>query len=418
MNSDAQNAPHTTGPSSSWRAELDSIVDALTPRIQQVREHLHAHPELSGEEFETTAFIRTQLDEHRYDFQTGPEGRGLIATAKDADTNSLVALRADIDALPIQDTKRTPYASQTPGVMHACGHDAHAASVLGAVWATEQALDAGLLVRPLSYRAIFQPAEETNRGALEMCAAGALDGVRAIFGAHMDPSRLAGQIGVREGIFTADCVELAIRIVGKGGHAARPHESLDPIAAGAQLISSLYSFVPRGADSHDPVVLSFGAIHAGDSSNSIPDELTMRGTLRTLSPYARERAKDHIQRLSEGLASASTTGISISYTDGPPALVNDSKLARLIAREARDAFGEANVCDIPTPSMGGEDFANYLDRAPGAMFRVGCASGDETVPLHSPQFDVAPEALAVAAKVLVRTAIAWMEQSAGDGAGQ
>jgi amidohydrolase len=204
-------------------------------------------------------------------------------------------------------------------------------------------------------------------------------------------------------------VAIEIEIVGKGGHAARPHESLDPIATAAQLISSLYSFVPRGADSHEPVVLSFGAIHAGDSCNSIPDRLMLRGTLRTLSPYARERAQEHIRRLGDGLASASTTAISIVFTEGPPALANDAALTRLIAREAGDALGADHVHSIPTPSMGGEDFANYLAHVPGAMFRVGCAASDPPVPLHSPRFDVAPQALAVAAKILARTAIAWTD---------
>ncbi len=397
-------------PSSAWRARLDALVDEVQTRMQQVREHLHRHPELSGDEYETTRYLRSLLDETRFNIRTGPDGRGLMVDTSTASADPIIALRADLDALPIQDAKAVPYKSTKPGVMHACGHDGHAASLLGAVWALEAARDAGVFGFPFAYRAIFQPAEESNKGALEMCAAGALNGVGAIIGAHMDPSRAPGTVGVRDGVFTADCVELGIRIVGRGGHAARPHESLDPVAVAAQLITSLYLFVPRGADSHDPVVLSFGAIRGGDAPNSIPDEVVLRGTLRTMSPASRKKAIDHIKRLSEGLANASTTQIEITTIEGPPALTNDTYLSSLIAHEARQLLGEERVQQIEKPSMGGEDFANYLTHIPGAMFRVGCRGGEAPPPLHSPRFDIDPLALSVSAKLLARTACAWMEQ--------
>jgi len=410
MTSRTHSSSHPEPPSSGWGETLDTLVDELLPRMQRVREHLHEHPELSGQEFETTQYIRSQLDKDQFRLRTGPDGRGLIVDAGPTPSSAVIALRADIDALPIQDVKDTPYKSTKSGIMHACGHDAHTASVLGAVWAIEVARERGLMSCQIAYRAIFQPAEETNKGALEMCDADALEGVGAIIGAHMDPSRPAGIVGVRDGVFTADCVELGIRITGRGGHAARPHESLDPVAVAAQLITSLYLFVPRGADTHDPVVLSFGAIHGGDAPNSIPDEVMLRGTLRTMSPESRKSAIDHIRRLGDGLATASTTGIEITTIEGPPALINDADLSSLIAQEARQSQGDAHVHQIPKPSMGGEDFANYLATVPGAMFRVGCGAGNPSPPLHSPRFDVEPKALAVTARILARAVCAWTEE--------
>lgn len=411
MNSRIENSAHVDTPSGApWRKQLDVLVQNVQPRMQQVREYLHAHPELSGREFATTRYIRSQLDEDRFSIRTGPDGRGLIVDAQPTQTRTVIALRADIDALPIQDAKNVSYRSSESGVMHACGHDGHAASVLGAIWALEAARDSGILPCPVSYRAIFQPAEETNKGAIEMCEAGALDGVGAIIGAHMDPSRAAGTVGIREGVFTADCVELGIRITGRGGHAARPHESLDPVAVAAQLITSLYLFVPRGADSQDPVVLSFGAIHGGEGANSIPDEVILRGTLRTMTSTSRIQAVEHIRRLANGLATASTTVIEISTIEGPPALTNDTYLSSLLAQEARHCLGADHVQPIAKPSMGGEDFANYLATVPGAMFRTGCRGGDAPPPLHSPRFDIDPLALGATAKVLARTVCAWTEE--------
>ncbi len=411
MNSRIENSVHADPPSGdSWRTKLDALVDDIQPRMQHVREYLHVHPEVSGQEFETTQYIRSQLDEERLSIRLGPDGRGLIVDTLPTQTSAVIALRADIDALPIQDAKDVSYRSTRPGVMHACGHDAHAASVLGAIWALETARASGILPGPLSYRAIFQPAEETNKGAIEMCDAGALNGVGAIIGAHMDPSRAAGTVGIRDGVFTADCVELEIRIKGRGGHAARPHESLDPVAVAAQLITSLYLFVPRGTDSQDPVVLSFGAIHGGHGANSIPDEVTLRGTLRTMTSTSRMQAVEHIRRLSHGLATASATVIEISTIEGPPALTNDTHLSSLLADEARHCLGADHVQQIAKPSMGGEDFANYLATVPGAMFRAGCRGGDSPTPLHSPRFDIDPLALSTTAKILARTVCAWTEE--------
>jgi amidohydrolase len=217
---------------------------------------------------------------------------------------------------------------------------------------------------------------------------------------------------VRAGAFTADCVELAIRVTGKGGHAARPHESQDPIATAAQLISSIYLFVPRATDTHDPVVVTIGQIHGGDIPNAIPEEVTMRGTLRTFNEFSRRKTLDHLRKLCRGLAETSDTRVKIDFIEGPPAVINDESLTNLLRSEAVHLLGADNVAELSRPSMGGEDFANYLPHVPGAMFRLGCAAPGAAAPaLHSAYFDLEPEALGVGAKILARAAVTWARHS-------
>lgn len=381
--------------------------------MQSVREHLHAHPEPSGEEWETTTLLQAQLDATRLAVTEGPGKRGLIVEPRQEVPGAKIALRADIDALRIQDAKDVPYRSQRDGVMHACGHDGHAAILLGAIWALDEAERSGTLPCAVPWRAIFQPAEETALGAIDMVNAGALRDVAAILATHLDPNRPTGAVGIRAGAFTADCVELAFHILGKGGHAARPHESQDPIATAAHLISSIYLFVPRATDTHDPVVVTIGSIRGGDTPNSIPEEVHLRGTLRTFSELSRRRTLDHLQKLCRGLAETSDTRIELTCLEGPPAVTNDPDLTSLIRREATALLGADSVIELAKPSMGGEDFANYLPHVPGAMFRLGCGpKGGPGAPLHSAHFDFQPEALAVGAKTLACAAVAWaLEQS-------
>jgi amidohydrolase len=394
---------------SSWPDLLDQAIEDVVPRMVAVRRHLHAHPEPSGCEHETTQFLCRQVVESGLPLRLAPLGRGLIVDSPEA-RGARVALRADIDALRIQDAKQVPYRSQSPGLMHACGHDAHAAMVWGAVLGLRAAELAEQLPWPVAWRGIFQPAEENSQGAYEMIAAGALEGVGTIFGVHVDPSRGVGRIGLRAGPLTAACDELAIRIVGRGGHAARPHESIDPIAAAAQLVSSIYLFVPRSVDSHDPVVVTIGQINGGDNFNVIPNEVVMRGTIRTLGEQVREQAKSHIRKLARGLAEASGASIHVDFVPGPPSVDNHPELTGLVRRAANELLGPGQVDEIARPSMGGDDFAYYLQRVPGCMFRLGCVSDAAGgPPLHSPQFDIDESALAIGGKLLARAAVLWSE---------
>jgi amidohydrolase len=243
-----------------------------------------------------------------------------------------------------------------------------------------------------------------------MIAAGALEGVEAILGLHVEPACDLGKIGVRNGVFTATCDELEVRIEGRGGHASRPHESIDPIAAAAQLISSIYLFVPRAVDSHNPVVVTIGQIAGGDTANVIPNEVQLRGTIRTLGGAVQEQTKDHIRQLARGLAEASRTQITVAFHPGPAAVCNDWQLTALTRRAASQLLCPEQVEEIDRPSMGGEDFAHYLEWVPGAMFRLGCRSpttGD--APLHSPMFDIDERAMGIGAKILARTAVLWSD---------
>jgi amidohydrolase len=391
----------------STNQQIDQSIDEFSPHMVDVRRHLHVHPEPSGSEYETTRFLADKLEQLGVRVRLGDDERGVIADSQ-RDYKRLIVVRADIDALHIQDAKQVDYASSVPNVMHACGHDAHSATVLGVVKALRDLDEAGAFVPDLGWRAIFQTAEETNKGAREMIAAGALDRAEAILSLHMDPSRPVGTIAVREGALTAICDEMYINIQGRGGHAARPHESLDPIAAAAHLISTVYQFVPRRTDSHEAVVVSFGHISGGDNANVIPQSVIMRGTIRTLSESVREQTKDHIFQLARGLAEVSATEVNVEFVDGPPAVYNDGEMNDLVCRAADDTPDCQQIDEITRPSMGGEDFAHYLKHVPGCMFRVGCsAAATGCMPLHSPMFDIDERAMSVAAKILTRAITDW-----------
>jgi len=394
----------------SWTGLIDRAVDERFDEMVALRRRLHEHPEPSGEEFETAACVRRILEDAGLDVRLLSHQRGLTAEPPGAGGRPRIGLRADMDALRMDDGKDVPYRSRVSGVMHGCGHDAHTATVTGALMALWSAERSGALPWPVRWRALFQPAEETNQGALEMIAGGALDGLDALISLHMDPLRPLGQIGVREGVFTAACDELEIRVEGRGGHAARPHESQDPIAAAAQLVSSIYLFVPRGVDSQDPVVVTIGQLQGGYSPNVIPHQVVLRGTIRTLGGTVRAQTKEHIRQLARGVAEASGTRMTVEFRPGPESVWNDSALTALTRRAASALLGEENVAGIPRASMGGEDFANYLDRVPGAMFRLGCHSAVAGGhPLHSPLFDIDEKAMAIGAKLLARMAVLWSE---------
>jgi len=394
-----------------WQAQIDAAVESRREQMIAVRRHLHAHPEPSNFEHETSLFLFRILEEEGFDVRMAAEGRGVIADpppAIDPGQGPFLALRADIDALRIQDQKSVSYRSQNPGIMHACGHDAHTATMLGTLLALKDLQQQGGLPCPLRVRGIFQPAEETSTGACEMVDDDALANVEGVLAIHVDPGRQAGRVGLRAGVLTANCVGLNIRIVGRGGHTARPHEAADPIAAAAQLINALYLYIPRVTDSQDAVVLGIGQVHGGDNANVIPEEVELRGTLRTLDHRIHEDAIGHIHRIAEGIASASDTEITVSITAAAPAVRNDSTLIELLRRAAGEVLGPDGIDEIPRPSMGSEDFAFYLDHVPGAMMRLGTAGGERcSSPLHSPDFDIEESTLPLAARTLARATVEW-----------
>ena len=313
------------------------------------------------------------------------------------------------------DAKTVPYRSQNPGKAHACGHDGHTAITLGAglaaarlerIWRENLLSEDDHKAFGLRLRLIFQPAEETSQGAEWLVNQGAMQGVDAIVALHVDPERPAGRAGIRYGVLTANCDEVEIHVEGRGGHAARPHHSIDPIAAAAHLVGSLYEFLPRRVDSRHPAVFTIGKIHGGTVANVIPESVQLLATLRTTDAASRETLKTEIDRICSGAELSTGAGIRRRFYDPLGAVVNDPHVTNLLEQSAAEVLGQDHIDSIALPSMGGEDFSVYLDHAPGAMLRLGCRPpGQETHFLHSPLFDLDERILALGSRILLRTAL-------------
>jgi amidohydrolase len=391
-----------------WGEAIDAAVDAGADGLRAVRRHLHAHPEPSLEEYETTRYLSRLLEEAGIPHRLLPSGRGIVAESPSGGAGPRVAIRGDIDALRMRDEKTVPYRSTRGGVMHACGHDAHATMVLGAALALWECREA--LPWPTRWRALFQPAEEVGLGAREMIEAGAVEGVDAVVALHVDPELAVGRIAQRRGAMTAFCEELGVTIRGRGGHAARPHQTVDPIGVAVQFVNSVYQFIPRSIDSRDPVVVTFGSIQGGTSHNVIPEQVTLLGTIRTQSRDSAGRVKGWIRHIGRGLEEASRSTITLEFSNGVDGVVNDPIVTDACVRAAAAVVGADHVDTIPLPSMGAEDFAGYLAHAPGCLLRLGVAAAEAPRHhLHSPAFDLDERALAIGAKVLARSAVLLAE---------
>lgn len=382
-------------------ARLDNLIQKDAGSIREMRRYLHAHPEPSGEETHTTAFIADQLASIGVEYRMGPEGRGLVVDFPREGADTLVAFRADIDALRLQDEKTVSYRSRESNLMHACGHDAHTAMAFGALKALAACPE--VLPRGFSWRCIFQPAEESATGAREMLEWGALQNVAAIIALHVDPTLHAGQIGYREGSLTACCEEFEILVEGRGGHGARPHTTIDPIAAATQIVQSVYALVPRSTDSRDPLVVSFGVIQGGINPNVIPESVQLRGTIRSTDFDHSQEAKRRIREIVDGTAQACQVQAQFSIAYSLPPVKNDPVLTRACNESIRALVGDEGLVYVDKPSMGGEDFAFYLREVPGCMLRLGVGTPLKPVRhLHSSCFDVNESALPIGAKALAR----------------
>ncbi len=393
-----------------WSHEVEQVVVDLFPQLVELRRHLHAHPEPSGEEYQTSRYLYDWLLEHRITSRLVLGGRGVLLDLATTSTKNRFALRADTDAIRIQDSKHVAYRSQADNVMHACGHDAHAAILAGAILTIHELAEGDRLPWPVPVRGIFQPSEETCSGAKEMIDEQALEDVGSVLALHVDPTRDMGRIGLRPGVMTASCDELIITIRGQGGHAARPHHTRDPITAAAQFINAVHVQVPRGTDSLDTVVIGFGRIAGGEQCNVIPSSVELRGTLRTLINATRISALTRLREIAQGVGQFTQTDIELQLGASAPAVENNPALTAHLAHIAADVLG-ADAGDMMTqPSVGSEDFAFYLDVVPGVMFRLGTRSpGQETTGLHTPTFDIDESAIAVGVRLLAQAAIAWFD---------
>ena len=389
-----------------WQQQLWDAVDRRADELVEVRRHLHRHPEPSNQEYATSEFLQMRLAEHGIASVVPQHRRGVIADSEDQSAAKRVALRGDIDALVLKDRKQVEYRSRNEGIMHGCGHDAHATCVYGAIVTLAELAKAGALPCPVTWRGLFQPAEETATGASEMVANGVLQGVDGIFALHVDPTRAVGTVGVRANTFTAHCDAMRIEVEGAASHAARPHLAKDTIAAAAQFVTAIYQLVPRGIDSQDAAVVAITQIEGGSASNVIPDRVTMSGMIRALGRDVRNHVVGHVAHVAESVGQLTGTKIHIDFGVHIPGVENDLRLTNLVANISGSLLGTDRVQWIDRPSMGGEDFAFFQEHVPGVMFRLG-SSRDNTPAsgLHTPLFDIDERCLAIGAKVLATAVV-------------
>ncbi len=384
-----------------------SDATAILPRLVDIRRRLHQYPELGFQERQTADYIAGLLASFGLKPRVGVGKTGVVADMGDG--HPIVALRADMDALPIQEDNDIPYASRNPGVMHACGHDVHMAALIGAAMLLKERTFPGTV------RFIFQPSEEGQdeeglSGAMRMVAEGVMDGVSAVFGMHVDDEAYAGTAGVRPGPVMAAADAFRIVVRGRGGHGAYPHKGVDPILLAAQVVVALNHVVSRRVSPLDSGVISIGSIHGGTKSNIIPDQVEIKGTVRSFKPEVRDALFAGIRRAGE-VARALGGDYELSIQDGYPPTVNDPALTALAQEVGRDLLGD-RFGDQPV-EMGAEDFSIFAAKAPGCYLRLGVRGhGQPLRAIHTSRFDVDETALAVGAALFAALALARLRQGA------
>ncbi|QQK74641.1 amidohydrolase [Salicibibacter cibarius] len=371
-------------------ADIEKL-EALFSDVVQWRRHLHTYPELSFHEVETPAFIAEKLEALELEVKRNVGGRGVVAYLRGEKPGPTIALRADFDALPIEEENDVSYKSQNPGVMHACGHDGHTAALLGvaSVLAEKKTDIHGTIVF------LFQHAEEKPPGgAQEMIKDGCLEGVDAVYGAHVASDIPLGQVNVTSGPIMAAVDAFTIHVQGKGGHGARPHHTKDAVVAGTQLVTELQQIVARRVDPMDTAVVTVGVFQAGTAFNVIADSAHIEGTVRTFTQKTREQIEEEIRSIVGGVEASTHVICNVDYLNGYPPLVNHAQETGILGEVAEEALGEGAPISR-SAHLGGEDFAFYLEEKPGAFFHVGARTDDESThyPHHHPRFNFDEEAL-------------------------
>jgi hippurate hydrolase len=378
-----------------------------------LRRDLHRHPELAFAEERTIVALQRALASARPAALQRVAGTGLVARIRGRNPNApVVAIRGDIDALPIQEATGLPYASVNPGIMHACGHDVHASWAVGAAHLlAEQPAEGDVLV-------VLQPAEETGQGAAAVLASGALDGVSAIFGAHVDRRFAVGQVVAQAGPLAASADSFHIELLGRGAHGARPHESADPIVGVAALVSALQTIVARRVDPAIPAVVTVATLQAGTATNVIPERATLGGTLRAVDPDTRQLLAAELRRMAHAIAAAHGLTATVTLELGPPPIVNPARPAEWARVAVEALLGAEALVPLGITNMAGEDFAFYMERIPGCFLRIGAREPDgAVVAAHTPRFHAAEGSLFVGAAVLASAArVASVALARGDSA--
>ncbi|WP_100331071.1 amidohydrolase [Bacillus xiapuensis] len=392
---------------------LEDIYQLLENNFQetvQIRRHLHQHPELSFEEVETPRLIAEFLGNLGIDIRTGVGGRGVVGCIRGEKPGKTVALRADFDALPLQDQKNVPYRSKVPGKMHACGHDAHTATLLSVAKVLQEKrhlLEGNIVL-------IHQFAEElVPGGAKAMIEDGCLDGVDAIFGTHLWTTIPVGKAGFTSKAIMAAADRFEVEIIGKGGHGAMPHETIDPIVIGTNYVQLLQQIISRSVSPLDSAVISVGTFHGGDAFNIIADQVSITGTVRTFQEETRKAVQVKMEAILRTLCESAGASCHFRYQPGYPSVINHEQETSLVQSAAKEILGEDH-CFITEPLMVGEDFSYYLQEVPGAFFLTGAGNiqSGAKYPHHHPLFDIDERAMLHAGKILAAAAVRFlMEKS-------
>lgn len=390
------------------KKRIQELAKANHQNVVVIRHHLHAHPELSFKEYETSKFVAEELQRVGVEFKTGYVETGIVALIKGKNPESkITALRADLDALPILELNDKPYKSQNEGVMHACGHDVHTASLLGAANILNQVKDdfEGTV------KLIFQPGEERlPGGASLMIKEGALENPRptSIIGQHVYPQLEAGKVGMRPGMYMASADEIHVTVKGKGGHAALPHNCIDPVVITSHIIVALQQVISRRTKPGNPSVLTFGRVIADGATNIIPDEVTLQGTFRAMDEEWRLEAHGILKKMAEQMAEAMGGSCDFEVRMGYPCVLNDEALTKSSFSAAEAYLGKENVV-LLEPRMTGEDFSYYSQMMPGCFYRLGTGNKEMgiTSGVHMPTFDIDESALEIGSGLM-----AWLAVSA------
>jgi amidohydrolase len=405
-----------SAPAPAPTADIARAVAAMTPRLVDLRRDLHEHPELGNRETRTGALLADRLKALGLEVRYPVAKTGVVAVLRGGLPGPVTGLRSDIDALPIQERNDVPYKSQNPGVKHACGHDGHAAIVLGVAEVLS-----GLKSRlPGTVVFLFQPAEEgppegEEGGAPLMMKEGALDDPRvtAIYGLHMDPTLDVGTIGWSIGPIYASSDRFAIEVAGKKTHGAYPHTGLDPIPVAAEMVEALQTIVSRQIDTRQPSVLTIGSIHGGNRFNIIADQVTLEGTIRALDETVRASLKEKMARTVQGIAAANGTTATLRVVgDGNPATMNDARLAKAAQPALERVCGRGHVLEVPA-QMGAEDFAHYAKSVPGLYLKMGVRNEAKgiTAMIHTEDFDMDEAVLPLGVQALAN--VIWDHQAEG-----
>jgi len=371
------------------------VHDELFEWIVDIRRTIHQQPELAFKEEKTSEFICSKLKELGIKFKKGIAETGVVGRFTINKTAPTIALRADMDALPITEDTGLPFSSQNPGIMHACGHDGHIAMLLGAAAILKKNKPAGNVVL------IFQPAEEGEGGAKPMIEEGVLEGVDMIFGGHIERSHQVGEIGIKRGVHTAFTDAFDIRITGEGGHAARPHETIDAVIIASRIVLNIQTIISREIDPIHPAVITIGYVRAGSVNNAVAEKAVLKGTIRTTDESVRTQINDKIRKMASSLSIHYDADIKVSFKPGYPPIINQDYACDVAQQTAQKLLGKNAAISLPYPSLGGEDFSYYLQQVPGCFVRFGAAKdGHDRISSHSPGFDFDEDVLRVGAAYL------------------